>query len=80
MQQWQLKPARLQKTEKETIWIRGAITGRLKTLVAKKSANKNEKTERSKPEATSKISPEGYASNFIKSILSAILSREAYHC
>ena len=48
-------PARM---EREAIWISGAIEGRLKTLVAKKSESANEITDRTKPNAISKINPD----------------------
>ena len=46
------------KMDKEAIWISGAIVGRLKTLVAKKPERAKEITDRTKPNAISKINPD----------------------
>ena len=46
------------KTEKDAIWIREAMAGRWKTVVAKKPESAKEIIERAKPNAISKISPE----------------------
>jgi hypothetical protein len=46
------------KTVKEAIWIRGAIAGRLKTVVAKKPESVNEIIESTNPNVISKTIPE----------------------